>query len=125
MTDKTLSSVAKSIQPIVKKLMSRVKEVSPLCQTLVSMIADLDDSEDSKEFSTLACNVENDLAKLTASVKLAIESKLLTGTTKRKASDSSEDTSEPPEKKKCVVEGGFTGNVSCFHSPFKRSLLFY
>ncbi|XP_029655422.2 ribonuclease H1 [Octopus sinensis] len=90
--------------------MSRVKEVSPLCQTLVSMLADLDDSEESKEFSTLACNVENDLAKLTTSVKLAIDSKLLTGTTKRKASDSSEDASEPPEKKKCVEEeGGFTG----------------
>ncbi|XP_014778914.1 ribonuclease H1 [Octopus bimaculoides] len=108
-SDKTLSSVAKSIQPIVKKLMSRVKEVSPLCQTLVSMLADLDDSEDSKEFSTLACNVENDLAKLTASVKLTIDSKLLTGTTKRKASDSSENTPEPPEKKKCVEEGGFSG----------------
>ncbi|CAI9732839.1 ribonuclease H1-like isoform X2 [Octopus vulgaris] len=109
-SDKTLSSVAKSIQPIMKKLMSRVKEVSPLCQTLVSMLADLDDSEESKEFSTLACNVENDLAKLTTSVKLAIDSKLLTGTTKRKASDSSEDASEPPEKKKCVEEeGGFTG----------------
>ncbi|XP_036364738.1 ribonuclease H1 isoform X4 [Octopus sinensis] len=108
-SDKTLSSVAKSIQPIVKKLMSGVKEVSPLCQTLVSMLTDLDDSEESKEFSILAYNVENDLAKLTTSVKLAIDSKLLTGTTKRKASDSSEDASEPPEKKKCVEEeGGFT-----------------
>ncbi|XP_036355018.1 ribonuclease H1-like isoform X2 [Octopus sinensis] len=101
-SDKTLSSVAKSIQPIVKKLMSRVNEFSLLCQTLVSMLADLDDSEESKEFSTLACNVENDLAKLTTSVKLVIDSKLLTGTT------SSEDASESPEKKKSVQKGGFT-----------------
>ncbi|XP_036355021.1 ribonuclease H1-like isoform X5 [Octopus sinensis] len=79
-SDKTLSSVAKSI-----------------------MLADLDDSEESKEFSTLACNVENDLAKLTTSVKLVIDSKLLTGTT------SSEDASESPEKKKSVQKGGFTG----------------
>ncbi|XP_036364736.1 ribonuclease H1 isoform X2 [Octopus sinensis] len=79
-SDKTLSSVAKSI-----------------------MLADLDDSEESKEFSTLACNVENDLAKLTISNKPAIDSKLLTGTT------SSEDASESPEKKKSVEEGGFTG----------------
>ncbi|CAI9732840.1 ribonuclease H1-like isoform X1 [Octopus vulgaris] len=108
-SDKTLSSVAKSIQPIVKKLMSGVKEVSPLCQTLVSMLTDLDDSEESKEFSILAYNVENYLDKLTTSVKLAIDSKLLTGTTKGKASDSSEDASESPEKKKSVEEGGFTG----------------
>ncbi|CAI9732842.1 ribonuclease H1-like isoform X3 [Octopus vulgaris] len=94
---------AKSIQPIEKKLMSGVNEFSLLCQTLVSMLADLDDSEESKEFSTLACNVENDLAKLTTSVKLAIDSKLLTGTT------SSEDASESPEKKKSVQKGGFTG----------------
>ncbi|GAB1604283.1 ribonuclease H1 [Argonauta hians] len=110
-SDKTLSSVAKSIQPIVKKLMSRAKEVSPLCQTLVSLVAGLDDSDDSKEFTTLATNIENDLAKLISTVKLAVESKLLAGSaSKRKASTSSEEGSQPPEKKKCAEEeSGFTG----------------
>lgn len=101
--------VTKGFDQLISTYETKVSELSSLTDSLVSSLSKLDKSEICLEFSKIVNNLESDVSKLKSTTDLAVRSKFLETSGKRKSGGGA-DAAAPEKKKKAVLEPRFTGD---------------